>query len=73
MSNRPFPFTPTDAGENEPMKTIPALLALLPECDADTSLAHLLSAHLVGTEVMLRHEKSPAARGATGLSVDSCC
>ena len=29
MSNRPFPFTPTDAGENEPMKTIPALLALL--------------------------------------------
>ena len=33
---------------------ISALLALLPECDADTSLAHLLSAHLVGTEVMLR-------------------
>jgi predicted small lipoprotein YifL len=29
MINRPFPFTPTDAGENEPMKTIPALLALL--------------------------------------------
>lgn len=42
-------------------------------CSSLPAGARLGMAVATGTEVMLRHEKSPAARGATGLSVDSCC